>query len=90
MSIETVGAYTWETPRCILRYSLNIVDGDKMSANFIHSKDAIEEINKNAGKRISVIRATGKLAYDIENDIVTRASLGLTAPPRGYRSKRGE
>lgn len=65
-------------------------DGDKMSANFIHSKDAIEEINRNAGKRISVIRATGKLAYDIENDIVTRASLGLTAPPRGYRSKRGE
>ena len=74
----------------ILRYSLNKVDGDKMSANFIHSKDAIAEINRNAGKRISVIRATGKLAYDIENDIVTRASLGLTAPPRGYRSKRGE
>lgn len=90
MSTETVGMYTLENLKYALRYSLNKVDGDKMSANFIHSKDAIGEINRNAGKRISVIRATGKLAYDIENDIVTRASLGLTAPPRGYRSKRGE
>lgn len=61
-----------------------------MSANVIHSEDAIAEINANARKRSSVIRASGKLAYDIENDIVTRASLGLAGPASGYRSQRGE
>jgi RNA polymerase Rpb1, domain 1. len=63
-------------------------DGDKCSFNVIHSEDAIEQINESRTKRSSVINAMGNIVYEVENDIVVRASLGLTAPSRGRRSQQ--
>ena len=54
----------------------------------IHSEDAIEQINESRTKRSSVINAMGNIVYEVENDIVVRASLGLTAPSRGRRSQQ--
>nr|DAN66710.1 MAG TPA: hypothetical protein [Caudoviricetes sp.] len=67
---------------------IKIDDGDKCSFNVIHSEDAIEQINESRTKRSSVINAMGNIVYEVENDIVVRASLGLTAPSRGRRSQQ--
>ncbi len=65
-------------------------DGDTCSCNILMSEESIAECRKLLTKRTSTVMAGNNLRYNVENDIVKRALLAITAKGTGRRSTRGD